>query len=161
MHESMREVTSVLSDSQIDTIGFIMGYNEKGIFVHPDQRREEFAETGVETHINFLALTVEDALIHDKDVRESVRREYLDRDGIGFTLMRTHLGDGVERSIVALNAHDFDIGRARILEDEYAHGACPAILKTPSADDPTVQRPIAFEYAWVALEHMPKAFFGA
>ena len=142
--------------AHIDAMGILVGYNEREILVPPNQRRDMIAHLGNETFTRFLRRVITDAQTRKLDTKEAVKREILAIDGVGFTLMRTHLFDFQRRNGHLDSKVSLDVTRGKLSQDTYTRGACPAILKTESFSESGFKRPIAYEYAAVITDHLPE-----
>ncbi|HVA97084.1 MAG TPA: hypothetical protein VND99_05510 [Candidatus Acidoferrales bacterium] len=157
MSRSMKQAVSIYTPDQIDTVGYLMGYDEIGQYTTAAERRANFAALGIGTFFSGLRSIVDDAVATGKDVQQAVRDEFLNRDGVAFMLMRTYRYDFVTSGQKMINGHDVAHARAAVQAADFTKGSCPAILKMPPAPDGTRGRPIAYEYAHVIVENMPKA----
>ncbi len=155
MGETLTSASQSFDDADVCNVGLLIGYNTRGLYQTEGSSRSYFAEMGYGTFLNFLREVVDETVYARADLPSAIRREFLERDGLGYNLMRMHLSDFIGNE--AAVAHRSLNGRRVMLqESDHNIGACPAILKTTSPEDQR-QRPIAYEYAAAIVRRMPKA----
>lgn len=157
MSESMEKASHNFTPAQVDTLGILLGFYERGILLtEQHERRSIFSNIGNGTFIEFLEDIVNDAVHNGQNMQSAVRRELLESDGTGFTLMRTHLKNFGRRKRLFKSFHSVEKARAKLSSDTYTKGACPAILKTDSLDGSGTRRPIVYEYASFIVDNIPE-----
>ncbi len=156
MSMSMIAATSNFEPEDVAALGFVIGAQEHGYYLPQKFRVNQFAVVGVGTFNEALKEVVDEAVDTGDNVNAALRREFLDRDGVGFQLMRTHIHHFVHRAEPAMEGKTLDEKRAILAEEDYLIGACPAILKVESLDGTARKRPIAYEFAAAIVDRMPK-----
>lgn len=157
MGRNMREASSSLfTPEQIDTLGYLIGFEEASYSIPKSCRLAQFTNVGVGTFKRFLEKVVDEAVEEGEDIQSKIRREFLERDGVGHSAMRTHITDFVHKIEPDMYKTTLDDTREAIANGNFNKGVCPAIMKTESHTEPGEQRPIVYEYASIIVNNMPK-----
>ncbi len=151
---ALEETSYTFPQSQVNVIGNLAAFDNHGFIAHKSLTRTYFAATGIGTFRKFLQEVVTEAAETGEDIPAAVRHEFLDRDGVGFQLMRTHLHDFAEQHPIELEGKPLDEQRKTLETTVFTQGSCPAIHKMPGADG--TQRPIVYEYAATIVDKIPQ-----
>lgn len=157
---AMEKGTSQFSVLGIDAVGTILGFEQQGMLLTSDRRRSYFAHTGLSVFTSHLGAIIKEAVSSDQSVKDVIRREFLEKDGVVFQAMRTSLHDNfhrIEPEIVGMTQDE----RRRFFEtNDFEGGACAALLKMPTdvvvPEDGERQRPISYEIALAIADSIPQ-----
>lgn len=155
MNAGMTKAAKKVAPEKVSALGFVIGYQEDGMVLSEEKRKDKFATIGTSDFLLLLKKVTDETIKEGGDLQAAVRREFLKRDGVGFSSMRLHIREFSKHVRPKTKDKKLDAARDVFKGSKFTIGACPAIGKMESLDEPGNQRPIVYEYASAIIRNMP------